>query len=57
MKNLWFCMFDSETKLFKKRGNDTITTKKIHIWFFKNCFLRNEKTIFNKRKSGDGNIM
>jgi len=57
MKNLWFCMFDSETKLFKKRENDIITTKKICIWFFKKNFLRNEKTVIYKRKSGDRDIM
>ena len=54
IKNLWF---DSETKLFKKRENDTITTKNIHIQFFKTFFLRNKKTVVHERKSENGNII
>ena len=50
-------MFNSETKLFNKRENNTIITKKICILFFKTFFLRNKKTIIHKRKNRDRYIM
>ena len=38
-------MFDDEYELFKKRGNNVVTTEKNNIWFFKAFFLENKKTI------------
>jgi len=48
-------MFNSESELFEKRGDNVISIEEKSAWFIKALFLRNEKTIICKRESRNRN--
>ena len=53
MEDFRLFVFDDETELSEKKRKDIISTKETYIQFFIVFFLRNEKSIIYKKKSGD----
>ena len=57
MEKFWLVMLNNQTELSKKRGNNTIATKEVHIWFFKKFSLRNNISSKEERSKVVSNIL
>ena len=53
MEDFRLFVFDDEVQLSEKKWNDITSTEETYIQFFIVLFLRNEKSIIYKKKSGD----